>query len=81
MIEVPRFGVDAPPLEQRVRAVTRAELEAERQTRVGPQEQVRALLAADAEPNARFLREHPKSRDVRARAARVLARASKKLGL
>lgn len=81
VIEVPRFGVEAPPLEQRMRAVTRAELEVERQKRVGSQEKVRALLAEDTETNARFLRANPKSRDVRAQAARVLARASKKLGL
>jgi hypothetical protein len=81
VIEVPCFSVEAPPREQRVRVVTRAELEGERQARVGPQEKVRALLAEDAEANARFLREHPKSRDVRTRAARVLARLSKRLGL
>jgi hypothetical protein len=40
-----------------------------------------ALLAADGETNARFLREHPNSYDERARAARVLARMAKKFGL
>jgi len=81
VIEVPRFGVEAPPLEQRVRVVTRAELEAERSQRVGPQEQMPALPAEDAETNAQFLREHQKSLDVRARAARALARMGKRIGL
>jgi hypothetical protein len=80
VIEVHHFGVEAPPLEQRMRFVTRAELESEQQAGVGPQEKVRALLAEDAEANARFFREHPKPRDVRARAARLLARTARHSG-
>jgi hypothetical protein len=81
LIEVARFGVAAPPLEERTRVVSRAELAAEQQGQLARRDLLHALLAADAEANARFLREYPESRDVRVRAARVLARMSKRLGL
>jgi hypothetical protein len=77
---VTRFGLEAPPLEQRVRVVTRAELEAEQHAGLARRETLRALLAEDAEANARFLREHRESRDVRVQAARLLARLTKRLG-
>jgi hypothetical protein len=53
----------------------------EERAKLAKWEGVRALLAADAEANARFLREYPHPNDVRGRAARLLARMSKRLGL
>jgi len=79
VIEVPRFGVEAPPIEQRVRVMSRAALEEEQRAQMAPRNALRALLEEDAEWNARFLREHPESRDVRVQAARLLARLSKRL--
>jgi hypothetical protein len=81
VIEVRRLGVGAESANQRVRVVSRAELEAEQPAQVARRDPLQVLLAADVEANARFLREHPKSRDVRGRAARVLARMSNRLGL
>jgi hypothetical protein len=81
IVEVPRYGVGASPLDQRFRLVSRAEWEAEERAKLAKWEKIRALLAADAEANARFLREYPHPHDVRGRAARLLARMSKRLGL
>src|SRR5437899_1413884 len=75
-LEVPAFGVAVPPLKQRMRVVTGAQLEAEERSRRAEEERLRVL----AEENARFLAAHRGSKSVQARAARLLARMARTAG-